>query len=575
MTHPPAIETVRSEILLSYGPTPSLATLGGDPALLDSLWRHARAAYLDNALPPLFKERLFTYLSRFCTVPTTVASHSVLLLTGRPAGSLAPPQPEESVLELLSWRYPGEAAALELHLAQLSAAPPGVPACETALERATFAAVATVFLGEPSRARASTEALRRLFGALDYARLASLMAFVRAVHAWSQLEPDAPLDPEVSATLEGYPALRAWLASYADGVSAEIAEPRERAAMERLAVGIAHHLQNLFAGILGVVEVALSDLEPTAPTRRPLALVGASAERGAEAIGRVLDIVRSPAEPPGVLDLAEAVEQLRDTLSDRLGPGVVLELDLSGPLPVRVESQRVAQLMGAIADNARAALPSGGRVSVRARPEGRVAELVVEDTGPGMDEATRRRALEPFFSTRASGQGAGLGLALVHAIVRHHLGSLAIEGGDDGGARLRIRLPLAEPTVGAPATILVVDDDELVRMTLRFYLEQEGFRVEEAASGADALAVCAEQPVDLVVSDVAMPQMTGPELAGELAVRHPEVPVVFVSAYPQEVLVRSAGLPPGARSLQKPFSRQALGEAVRQVLAGASPPARR
>jgi CheY-like chemotaxis protein len=196
--------------------------------------------------------------------------------------------------------------------------------------------------------------------------------------------------------------------------------------------------------------------------------------------------------------------------------------------------------------------------------------LSVIDTGCGMDERTRARALEPFFTTKEPGRGTGLGLWTVYGIVKREGGRLQITSAPGQGTTISVQLPsfLAAAAVAGRATIMLVEDEKLVRMTVRDYLERGGHEVLEAGNGEDALAVlCSrERPIDVLLTDVSLPHMLGSELAEKVRELAPPAAVIFMSAFPEELLRREGRLPEGAAAIEKPFTAAELLLKVSAVL---------
>ncbi len=250
--------------------------------------------------------------------------------------------------------------------------------------------------------------------------------------------------------------------------------------------------------------------------------------------------------------------------------------------------------------NARDAMPRGGKITIettnanldRTSPgrdspaevqAGPYVALVVSDTGVGMDQATQSRIFEPFFTTKERGSGTGLGLATVYGIVKQSGGYIWVASEPGQGTTLRIYLPRVartpvpieanthrpEPARGGE-TVMVVDDEPLVRAVARRILSKHGYRVLEAENGAEALRICAASlpSIDLVVSDLVMPEMGGRELAAMLQASHPAVRILFISGYTEDAALRSSVLQPGEAFLAKPFTPDTFARAVRGVLDG-------
>jgi CheY-like chemotaxis protein len=272
---------------------------------------------------------------------------------------------------------------------------------------------------------------------------------------------------------------------------------------------------------------------------------------------------------------------------------IVLQPDLE---PVKADPGQLDQVLVNLAVNARDAMPRGGRLTLETRKvaleesdrswdadltPGNYASLAVRDTGVGMDPQTRARIFEPFFTTKERGKGTGLGLSMVHGIVKQSGGALRVRSELECGATFEIYLPClpgnseTAPVVGAPKpaprgteTILVVEDQEDLRLLAQTILRAHGYRVLAASNGVEALTVAKlhNGPIHLVVTDVVMPTMGGPELAENLLAHRPETPILFVSGYLDSDLVRQGVRNQDLILLQKPFTPDELMRKVREML---------
>jgi signal transduction histidine kinase/ActR/RegA family two-component response regulator len=364
-------------------------------------------------------------------------------------------------------------------------------------------------------------------------------------------------------------------------------ETRRLEALGRLVGGIAHDFNNLLTVIIGGCDMANRSLAAGQPAATWLDAVRLAAGRAADLTAQLLTFAReNPARPTSadlnaVLRGAEAL--VRPTVGDRVR--VVTEYAPGLPA-VPVDAGRLTQMILNLAANARDAMPDGGTLTVRTAAtevDGRPgARLTVADTGVGMDAATQAHIFDPFFTTKPVGKGTGLGLATVYGIVRGQGGRVWVRSAPGAGATFIIELPAAGGVApsdtraagtgsAAPpvATILLVDDDATVRETCAAALRQFGHRVEVAETPAAALALARSDPgrFDLLVTDVLMPDLTGPQLAAQVRASCPDVPVLFISGYPDDALSAAAELPPGDRFLSKPFTPSKLGAAVEEILA--------
>jgi PAS domain S-box-containing protein len=370
----------------------------------------------------------------------------------------------------------------------------------------------------------------------------------------------------------------------------------------KLAGGVAHDFNNLLAVILNYADYLKEDVADQPDVLEGLEEIRRAAERGAALTGRLLAFSRRDAGRPETLELAPVIADVRRMLDRTLGKTVELEVEIASPLPaVTVDLHQLEQMLLNLAINARDAMPDGGRLRIavseltldereagrltEARP-GRYARIEVADTGTGMSPEVADHAFDPFFTTKPSGEGTGLGLAMVYGIATSAGGHVTLESVVGKGTTVAVHLPAAStrPEVAeddapptAPAArgqrILLVDDEDAVRRINGRILRRHGYEVVEAAGGEEALAIYQgmEPPPALVLTDVAMPRMSGIELADRLtdaAERdHESPPVIFMSGYSGAQAPDPAALESGAGFLQKPFSVSTLLQLVGDVLA--------
>jgi len=383
----------------------------------------------------------------------------------------------------------------------------------------------------------------------------------------------------------------------------QLTQAQRMEAVGRLAGGIAHDFNNLLTVIIGATEFMLDALPPDHPCRREAIDVGGAAERAARLVGQLLAFSRNQVLAPALLDVNDVVCDMEDLLRRLLGGTVDVALDLDSRLqPVWVDRSQLEQVILNLAVNGRDAMPAGGRLSIATstcvvRPgkeapgaptPGRYTTLSVSDTGEGMDEETAARVFEPFFTTKGAGNGTGLGLATSHGIVTQSGGWMTVTSASGLGTTFTLFLPSASADVEqgevmsvAPANdgarvILVVEDEELVRRTVERMLQQLGDVVLSAASGPDALEIAEAHPgrIDLVLTDVVMPEMSGSALGRRLGEIRPETPVLYMSGY-TDVQSRELDELQASVFIQKPFTQSALGERIAQVLADAAAAERR
>ncbi|MDB5429653.1 MAG: sensor hybrid histidine kinase [Caulobacter sp.] len=361
-------------------------------------------------------------------------------------------------------------------------------------------------------------------------------------------------------------------------------------AIGQLTGGIAHDFNNLLMAVIGSLEMVRKRM-PHDPRITPLldnAMQGA--ERGAALTQRMLAFARKQELTVGPVDAPALVRGMTGLLQRSLGPSLRIETCFPRDLPPALtDANQLENALLNVAVNARDAMPDGGVITIEAShevigagteiglPPGGYVRLSVTDTGQGMDAKTLDRAMEPFYTTKGIGKGTGLGLAMVHGLAEQSGGRLKLRSQLGQGTVVELWLPEAQPAderqviAGLaesallddlePMVVLAVDDDALVLLNTVAMLEDLGHRVFPAASPADALAVLRRQPVDLVITDYAMPHVTGLQLAAAIADKHPGTPVILATGY--------ADLPPDAdRSLPrltKPFLQNDLARALREV----------
>jgi len=366
----------------------------------------------------------------------------------------------------------------------------------------------------------------------------------------------------------------------------QLAQAQKLEAIGRLAGGVAHDFNNVLTAILGSAELLLLDTPPGANAREEVEIIRDAAVRAQELIRQLLAFSARQVLQPAVVDLNDLIKNLGRMLRRLIGEDLVLATELADDLgAVRVDPGQVEQVLVNLAVNARDAMPDGGRLTIRTENVPSESQVLIEvaDTGIGMDAATLARVFEPFFTTKERGKGTGLGLASVYGIVRQSGGHIAVRSTPGAGTTFRIHLPRvdepvdvsrAAPLVTAPVagteTILVAEDEQIVRVLVRKVLEQAGYMVLLAGGGAEALRLAERHPgpIQLLVTDVVMPGMNGRELARRLVERRPMTKVLYLSGYADDAVERHGVLDPGTAFMQKPFSPSALATRVREVLGG-------
>ena len=369
-------------------------------------------------------------------------------------------------------------------------------------------------------------------------------------------------------------------------------------AVGQLAGGIAHDFNNLLTIIRGYTCCLLEDerLDPNA--HESLQQVDGAAQRAANLTRQLLTFSRKQVMQPEDLDLNEVIEQVAQMLDRVLGEDIAVEIVAAEELPgVHADRAMIEQIILNLAVNARDAMPNGGRLliqtdalelheeEIRGRAKaraGRFACLSVTDSGCGIASEIMPHLFEPFFTTKEVGKGTGLGLATVFGIVQQHKGWIEVESESGHGATFRIFLPVHVPSAKAPAptalapktaggseTILLVEDEPILRALMRTVLQHYGYRVYTASSGVEALQVWAEHAleIELLLTDMVMPGgVSGRELARKLQVDKPGLKVIYSSGYSRELLSPESGLQEGFNFLPKPYTPEKLVTVVRQCL---------
>jgi PAS domain S-box-containing protein len=368
-------------------------------------------------------------------------------------------------------------------------------------------------------------------------------------------------------------------------------------AVGRLAGGVAHDFNNILGIITACTELLRDRIEPKPAPTQYVDNIRKAAERGANLTRQLLSFSRQQVVQPRVLDLNERLKEIAKLLRPLMGDDVEIQIvPRSDTALVEVDPGQLDQIVMNLAVNARDAMPRGGKLIVETSSmdfdqafadqhppmtAGRYALLAVSDTGGGMDEATVSRIFEPFFTTKELGKGTGLGLATVYGIVRQNGGYIWVYSEPGRGTTFKTYLPSADHKVdllskpeaeSAPpkregTTILLVEDDEIMRDLTAQMLTEHGYKVIEASDGKSAVeAVAANGPIDVMLTDVVMRGVSGPELVTRLRQSHPAMKVVFMSGYTGELLAQHDALQSGITLLEKPFTRTALLKAIDAAL---------
>jgi PAS domain S-box-containing protein len=363
----------------------------------------------------------------------------------------------------------------------------------------------------------------------------------------------------------------------------------------QLAGGIAHDFNNLLTVIGGRGHLGLAKLRADDPLRRDFELIQKTADRAARLTRQLLAFSRKQLLQPRVVDPNDLVQDSANLLKRLIGEEIELVFVPSADVGrVHVDPGQLEQVIVNLAVNARDAMPRGGRLTIETSNAvldagyaaqhvgvvpGQFVMLAVSDTGVGMDAATQARMFEPFFTTKGPGKGTGLGLATVYGIVKQSGGHVRVYSEPGVGTAFRIYLPRTdaaleeEASAGATLprgqeTVLLVEDDEEVRRFAREVLERLGYTVLEATGANDAVGISERHlgVINVLLTDVVMPQMSGRELAEAIAPARPETRILFMSGYTDDAIVRHGVLEAGIKFLEKPFSPQALAVKVREVL---------
>lgn len=401
----------------------------------------------------------------------------------------------------------------------------------------------------------------------------------------------------------------AWLVLATDiterrALEEQLRHSQKMEAIGRLAGGIAHDFNNLLTVILGYATIARRklnaaqrELDAGDRTAGSLREIQRAAEHAAALTGQLLAFSRKQVIQPRILDLAAEVRGMTDILRRLLGEDIQLSvLTDSEPCLVEADAGQLSQIIMNLAVNARDAMPKGGRLTIETgsvlrerkdagggniRPAGRYCCLSVSDTGPGMDPEIQAHIFEPFFTTKDPGTGTGLGLSTVYGIVVQHNGWIEVASAPGRGTTFRIYCPAAASTVeeSSPAaaaepghrelaTILLVEDQAALRLLAEDLLSEAGHQVLAAGNGRAALELAERHtgPIDILVTDVVMPEMNGPDLAEQLTLQRPGLLVLFVSGYTDHALLDRGAVASAAGFLHKPFPPDALPAKVEELL---------
>jgi signal transduction histidine kinase/sensor domain CHASE-containing protein/ActR/RegA family two-component response regulator len=386
----------------------------------------------------------------------------------------------------------------------------------------------------------------------------------------------------------------------------QLRQSQKMQAVGELAGGVAHDFNNLLMVVKGHSQLLLDRLPDASPMRLSVEQVEKAADRAASLTRQLLAFSRKQVLQPRVLDMNEAVGGMIRMFSRVIGENIEMAFLPGGKLGrVKADPGQIEQVLLNLVVNARDAMPSGGRLTIETSnveldrgyaathtslEPGLYVMLTVTDTGCGMDAETQARIFEPFFTTKGPGKGTGLGLATVYGVVKQSGGYIYVYSEVGRGTTFKIYLPqvtdeldklVPETGKGRSArgteTILFVEDEQSVRELVRDYLVAAGYCLLEAADGIQALKVAAAHPgpVHMLITDVVMPHLSGPELATKLSSERPALKVLFISGYTDDTVFRHGVLEGGVAFLQKPFNLKALAQKIREVLNGEPSPTTR
>ncbi len=378
-------------------------------------------------------------------------------------------------------------------------------------------------------------------------------------------------------------------------------EAQKMESVGQLTGGMAHDFNNLLAAIIGNANLLLDGLDEGSAAHRRAARVLDAAERGATITQRLLAFARKQALQPQTVDANALIEGMLDLLGYSVGDAIALETTLApDPWPVRADAGQLENALMNLVLNSRDAMPGGGRIRIVTRNApwpalaprlgtelavGDYVTIEVADSGCGIGPEVRARVFEPFYTTKGPGAGTGLGLSMVYGFIKQSGGHVELDSTPGVGTTLRLYLPCAAgapaaaraqgaaPSAGLAATVLVVEDEPLLRQTVADLLGGFGYRALVAADATEALALLAREPVGLLFSDVMLPgALDGPRLARAARERSPGLPVIFTSALSRDALAaRGHALPEADALLPKPYPPEALATAIARTLARVSP----
>ena len=382
-------------------------------------------------------------------------------------------------------------------------------------------------------------------------------------------------------------------------LEAQLRQSQKMEAIGILAGGVAHDFNNILTTIIGNAELALMNVIKDKSLRKGIKEIKKAGERAASLTRQLLAFSRKQIVQPKILDINELLTDMEKMLGRLIGEDIEL---LTIPAPalwqVEIDPGQIEQVIMNLAINAKDAMPCGGKLTIETanadldenyshehgieeKKSGPYVMLAVSDTGIGMDKETHEHIFEPFFTTKKVGKGTGLGLATVYGIVKQNNGFIWVYSEPKQGATFKVYLPEvkkdADPEkkekkpvvkLAGSETVLIVEDDGLLRNLTQNTLQSYGYRILDAKNGEDAIRVCKEYDgrIDLMITDVVMPKIGGREAAKRLLPLYPQMKVIYMSGYTDDAIVHHGVLKPGLNFLEKPFTLEGLARKVRQVL---------
>ena len=379
---------------------------------------------------------------------------------------------------------------------------------------------------------------------------------------------------------------------------ARLHQAQKMEAIGRLAGGVAHDFNNILGAMTGYCEILLEDLNDVDPMREDLEQMLRSCDRASSLTRQLLAFSRKQIMEPRVIDLNAVLSDMHKMLRRLISADIELVPLFSPSIDaIKMDPGQIHQIVMNLAVNAKDAMPTGGKFVIETKnvdldkafaeenigaQEGPHVLLLVRDNGTGMDEEVLNRVFEPFFTTKEQGKGTGLGLATVYGIVKQNGGYIAVKSELDIGTTFSIYLPSVqeevtltpqlppEESTALPIakTILVVEDEPMMRKLMCRLLKKAGYEVLEAGHGGEALLLCEQfdGAIDLLLTDIVMPQMGGHQLAERLLALRPEVKVMYTSGYTDDAILQNGNFPEGTVFIQKPFTRRDFLAKVSEIL---------